>query len=102
MRVGNEISVREWVSNHQLVIAFCISILIHLGCYSGWQLGKKLNWWQYHPAFLNKLLPRSNVLTKLAELKPQAPAAQRQIPMVFVEIDPAKAAAEPPKEASYY
>jgi outer membrane biosynthesis protein TonB len=48
------------------------------------------------------LLPRSNVLTKLAELKRPAPAAQRQIPMVFVEVDPAKAAAEPPKETPYY
>src|SRR5712691_9571486 len=103
MPVANQISFRRALTRYPVVAAFGISLLIHSGLYVGWRMGKHLGLWQYRMAFLQKLLPSPNSLPRLVEIKKLTPPQEKQqIPMTFVEVDPAQAAAEPPKDTKYY
>ena len=103
MPVAKQISFRRALTKYPVVAAFGISLLIHSGLYVGWRLGKHLGLWQYKMTFLQKLLPSQNSLPRLVEIKKLTPPQERrQVPMTFVEIDPAQAAAEPPKDTKYY
>jgi len=96
-------AVRRFVARHSLVMAFVLSLLVHGGLYGGWRLGKHFKWWEHQATWLmdwkKKLHPKP--------LQPALAAAnvepvQREIPMTFVEVDPALAVPEPPKDAKYY
>src|SRR5262245_15541117 len=103
MPVAWHIQARRAIKRYPLVFALCISLCIHTGLYFGWKVGKRFDWWQYHTAFLQKLLPHPNSLPRYHEIKKSAPASEkRQVPMTFVEVDPAQAAVEPPKESEFY
>src|SRR2546430_1624263 len=96
-------AVRRFVTRHSLVTALALSLLVHVALFGGWKLGKHLGWWEHQATWLmdwkKKLHP-----------KPLQPAfnqvnvepVQREIPMTFVEVDPAVAVTEPPKDAKYY
>ena len=103
MPVALHNSVRQALKRYPLLLAFCLSLCIHMGLYVGWKLGKRFDWWQYHSAFLQKFLPKPTSLPRFVELKKSPPSPEkRQVPMSFVEVDPAQAAAEPPKESEFY
>jgi len=78
----------------RLTIALLVSLLLHLGTWGGYEMGKKLGWWQrlHAPAWLHKPDKKT----------PPAQLAQKdnEPPLVFVEVtQPEK---EPPKKAKYY
>ena len=85
----------------RLVWALAISLAFHLLVYGTYHTGEKYHLWRYvhlpawvhPPKFLTELLQ--------PKLKPPPPR-QREIPLVFVNVSPAQATAEPPKEAKYY
>jgi hypothetical protein len=86
----------------RLAWAFAISLAFHLLVYGGYHTGKKYNLWQnlHWPTWLQP----PKILTDLLIKKKQSPPPpQRQdIPLMFVNVNPAQATAEPPKDAKYY
>jgi hypothetical protein len=52
MTVVDSRAVRRLVERHPLGTALILSLVIHVGVYSGWQTGKHLGWWNHHPAWL--------------------------------------------------
>lgn len=82
----------------RLVWALVISLLLHGSGYGAYQLNKKY-------AILDKIhVPRW--IQKLAQVilppLPKQPPAPREAPLMFVEVNPANAVVEPPKNAKYY
>src|SRR5262249_4851310 len=84
----------------RLAWAFTVSVLLHLLILGGYTAGQKLGVWQRvrWPAWLKppKMLSKA--------LEPQKPPAPRNpdIPLVFVDVSPAQATTEPPKDTPYY
>jgi hypothetical protein len=92
----------EEAETSRLAWAFIISVALHLLIAGGFQTGRKLGWWQHWrpPAWLES----AKVMAQVFKPKEKAPAPPRQIqvPMMFVDVSPAQAVTEPPKEAKYY
>ena len=78
----------------RLVAALLISLLLHLGAWGGYEMGKKLGWWEklHAPSWLKKSTPKNSA--QLATKKEVEP------PMVFVDVSYAEP--EPPKQAKFY
>ena len=91
------------MARHSLAIAFTLSLAVHLAFFGGWKLGKRLGWWEHQATWLldrkKKLSPKA---LRPASAQNQMQPAQQEVPLTFVEVDPATAVAEPPKEAKYY
>ena len=85
----------------RLAWAFALSLALHLLVFGTYQTGKKYNLWQniHLPAWLH--VPK--VLQQV--LKPKEiplPPRRDEVPLVFVNVSPAQATPEPPKQAKYY
>ena len=86
----------------RLAWAFAISLAFHLLVYGGYHTGQKLDLWQnlHWPAWLHapKILQEA-----FQKKESQPPPPQRQeIPLIFVNVNPAQATADAPKDAKYY
>lgn len=81
----------------RLAWAFAISLMVHGVGYGGYQFTRLV---------LPDLLQRVKFLAALAEelrpKKPVPPPQPTETPLVFVEVNPAVATPEPPKDAKYY
>jgi outer membrane biosynthesis protein TonB len=85
-----------------LVWAFVVSACLHLMAYGGYELGKRMGWWERDllPPWLRKV---AQILMMEPKAPPKTPATVRQqIPLMFVEVDPATASKEAPANAKYY
>lgn len=85
----------------RLAWAFAISMALHLLIFGGYEIGKKFHWWEnaHWPAWLSPVKKLADALKK----KDSAQALQpREIPLLFVDVDPANASPEPPKNATHY
>ena len=82
-----------------LAMAVALSLVIHLGLFGGWQLGKQLGWLKHTPTWLTALTRK---LATPAKARQNAPPQERSIPMTFVEVNPDTVTAEPPENAKYY
>ena len=86
----------------RLTWAFALSLAFHLLVFGGYQAGKKYNLWQnlHWPAWLQP----PKILTELLKKKeePHPPRPLQDIPLMFVNVSPAQATAEPPKDAKFY
>ncbi len=96
-----QINLRGEAANRRLVVALIISLALHGLAYAGWRVAPPVV--TRVKQALQNIWPR-----KFSELRP-APTPKvveqpplREVPMVFVEIDPALAAKEPPKETKNY
>jgi hypothetical protein len=92
---------REQAEVSRLAWAFAISLALHLLVFGTYQTGKKYNLWQnlHWPAWLQP----PKLLTELIKKKaPPPPPPQQDIPLIFVNVSPAQATAEPPKDAKFY
>jgi outer membrane biosynthesis protein TonB len=89
-----------------LVVALVLSLLIHLVLYSTWYVGKQFHWWDQQSSWLLKLTEKilsGPVRTKALALPKRAEElVSREIPLTFVEVDPATAMPEAPPDAKYY
>jgi hypothetical protein len=90
------------LDNLRLVWALIISLLVHAGGYGIYEGGRQLHLWERlrMPAWVEKLTQLLSF--PIAKHTPQPPPAQREPPLMFVEVNPALAVPEPPKNAKYY
>ena len=85
----------------RLAWAFILSLALHALIYATYYTGQKYHVWQ-HLHWPTWLQP-PKVLAQLITPKPKPPPPlPREVPLVFVNVSPAQAVAEPPKEAKYY
>jgi len=93
---------QERAESSRLAWAFAFSIALHLLILGSYEAGKKFNWWDTM-RWPNWLKPVKH-LVEAFKAKPTPPPLhpQREIPLVFVDVDPALASPEPPKNAQYY
>jgi outer membrane biosynthesis protein TonB len=81
--------------------AFALSLAFHLLVFGGYETGKKYNLWQslHWPAWLHapKILQPA-----FKKRESQPPPQSQDIPLMFVNVNPAQATAEAPKDAKFY
>jgi len=76
----------------RLAWVFALSLLVHLVAWGGYEGGKAINLWtRFH-------LPPFMLFTKI---KPTPPVRESE-PLVFVDVNPAQATPEAPKNTKYY
>lgn len=86
-----------------LAVAIALSLVIHLGLFGTWRLGQKLGWWTHHPSWLVKFTQKLTAAKTRPLQARQQPQNQRQeIPLSFLEVDPATAVEKPPENAKFY
>ena len=96
-------NVREVVARNPLAAAFLISLIIHALLFGGWRMGKSLGWWDHQATWLLNITKKLQSARMMARFTP--PPAQRQmreIPLMFMEVDPTLAVVEAPKDAKFY
>ena len=78
--------------SRRLAAALALSLIAHLLVWGGYEIGRTVNLW-----------PRLRLppLTLFTKIKPSTPV-QTAEPIVFVEVNPAQATAEPPKNTKYF
>jgi hypothetical protein len=93
----------ERAESSRLGWAFVLSLALHLAVFGTYQTGKKFNVWQrlHWPAWMQSAKMLTEVLKKkdAAQLQPQP---QQQVPLMFVDVNPAQVVAEAPKNAKFY
>lgn len=87
----------------RLAWAFAISMALHLLIFGGYETGKKFHWWEnaHWPAWLSPVKKLAEALKKNSLQTAQA-LPPREIPLMFVDVDPANASLEAPKNATHY
>jgi hypothetical protein len=86
----------------RLALALLISLLLHGLIYTGYRLNRHYRWLD-HVSLPAWLKPAQHFLSKPAPRLEANPTPELTlVPMEFVEVNPATAAAEAPKEAKYY
>ena len=97
-------NLRDFAMRNPLAAAFAISLMIHTALFGGWQIGKKLGWWDHQATWLLNIFKKKPVkisAKQLAQLQAQQ-QKMREIPLTFLEVDPVTAVTEPPKDAKFY
>src|SRR3954462_12732259 len=91
----------EQAETSRLTWAFTFSLALHLFVVGLYHAGHEYGWWKnlHWPAWVKS----AKMLSELFQ-KPQQPLQEQQIeiPLVFVEVNPAQATTEAPKETPYY
>src|SRR4051794_22411736 len=105
MAIANtpQLSMRvERAAYSRLAWAFAISLTLHLVVYGGYYAGKKFGWWQNWrwPAWMQTPKMLSELLKK--KESPPPPQLSPELPLIFVDVNPATATPEPPKDTPYY
>lgn len=93
---------RERAEVSRLVWAFAISLAFHLLVFGTYRAGKKYNLWQnlHLPAWLHVPKALQQVFQKKESPPPQQPLPD--LPLIFVNVNPALATPEAPKDAKFY
>lgn len=84
-----------------LLTALVISLLVHLLTFGVWKLGQSLGWWRHLGLPRWMLLVKKGAAAPLKNVPLKVPAPQEPA-LVFVDVDPALAVAEPPKNPKFY
>jgi hypothetical protein len=85
----------------RLTWAFILSLALHALIFATYHTGQKYHLWQrlHWPTWLRP----PQILAQLVTPKPKPPPlVLREPPLIFVNVSPAQAVAEPPKDAKYY
>jgi outer membrane biosynthesis protein TonB len=92
---------RAWTLRNPLVAALLLSLAFHLLIFGVAELGDRLGLWK-RLATLTWVPPKLTLVREEARQKALAAQQARDIPLMFVEVDPALAVKEPPKDAKFY
>jgi hypothetical protein len=84
----------------RLLRAFLFSLAVHLLLFGGYKLAAYLNW--QPDLLLPRWLKLGRKLEQVIAAKKEAMAQQQEPPLVFVNVSPAQAVAEPPKDTQFY
>jgi hypothetical protein len=90
------------VTRYPLVTALAISLAVHTAFFGLWRLGKQLHWWEHQATWLLHLQKKKRPAPRFVRIQPDSRPTQREIPLTFLEVDPAVAVKEAPKNAKYY
>lgn len=99
---------RTRAANEPLLQAFVASVLVHLLVFGTIEVGYRFDLWRHSPlALLSQWLRPKLAASAAAQAnraKPVSPAARepREVPVIFVDVDPAQASAELPEQTAYY
>jgi hypothetical protein len=91
----------ERVELSRLTWAFVISLALHLLIFGTYKAGNRFGWWQsvHWPRWFQS----ARMLTELVKKKElQPPKPPPEAPLMFVDVSPEQAVAEPPKDAKFY
>jgi outer membrane biosynthesis protein TonB len=81
--------------------AFVVSIALHLLIFGTYKAGHKFGWWD--SSHLPPWLRSAKMLTELLKKKEtEPPKPPQEAPLMFVDVSPAQAVAEAPKNAMFY
>jgi len=91
----------EQAEASRLAWAFALSLAFHLVVFGGYQTGNKYHLWQHlhWPAWLQ---PPKVIADLLKKKESPPPLRPQDTPLMFVNVSPAQATAEPPKDAKFY
>lgn len=89
---------RTMLATASVAKAFYFSILLHAIGILSLELGYQTGLWK--STFLFSRPP--SAIEELAHLQAQPQPQEQEIPLVFIEVDPAQATPEPPKDARFY
>jgi hypothetical protein len=84
---------------HRLGWALAVALLLHLAGYGAYRSERAYHWLErlHLPHWLARAQQRLVI-----PLVPKIPPPEREVPLMFVDVDPAQAVAEAPKNAKYY
>lgn len=90
------------LAGNTLAVAFAYSVMLHVLAVMVIEVGQTLGLWER--SLLRPATQQVIQEQKAAQQMVQLPQMEQQIdiPLMFVEVDPAEAAKEPPKNAKYY
>ncbi|MHB8522475.1 MAG: hypothetical protein ACYDH9_17195 [Limisphaerales bacterium] len=90
------------LDQHTILRAFALSLAFHLLLFGTWKMGNHYGLWQRSlaPRWLERILRLPAPVATAAKKNP--PPVTREVPLLFVDVDPRQALAEPPKDAKYY
>jgi hypothetical protein len=93
--------LRLETAQQRLAVAFALSLFVHAAGFITWKVAPAT------ASILRSALARLAPVPQPTVQQPKQPAPvvrppQREVPLVFVEVDPALAAAEPPKDTKNY
>ena len=88
----------------RLAWAFAISMALHLLIFGGYELGKQEHWWDnaHWPAWLDPIKKLADALKKKEPAPALQPLQPKEPPLLFVDVNPANASPEAPKNATHY
>src|SRR5512143_2117621 len=91
----------EQAEASRLAWAFALSLAFHLAVFGGYQTGNKYHLWQHlhWPAWLQ---PPKVLADLLKKKESPRPVPRQDTTLMFVNVSPAQATAEPPKDAKFY
>jgi len=81
----------------RLAWALVISLAFHLFCFGGYEFSRTIL-----PAWLRQIKFLAALAEQLQKKPTPPPQPPTEVPLVFVEVNPAVATPEPPKDAKYY
>lgn len=86
----------EQAASGSVIRAFALSLSFHFLLFVTIELGQKVGLWKI--SLLSEVLPKNPA----RQLSRNQPPPQREVPVVFIEVDPAQATPDPPPEAKFY
>jgi outer membrane biosynthesis protein TonB len=94
------VSARKSLSalrENPLLLAAIVSLAIHLAIFGGWKLNQRYGWVKNNsmPAWLQKM-------TEKVAPKKILSSQLREVPLIFVDVDPQSSVKESPKDAKFY
>lgn len=99
---------RERLGENLLLVALCFSLLLHGLAFGTYKLFQVMGWHlPKPPAFLDRIFHPAAppVVVKAIELQKKRQEEEKkfkEVPLVFVEVDPTQASPDTSKEAKYY
>jgi outer membrane biosynthesis protein TonB len=83
--------------------ALFLSLVLHALLVAGMELGHRAGLWQTRLFFSKKIVQvDEETARRIAEAKKRLEEIEREVPLVFVQVDPMQATEQPPDDAKYY
>ncbi|MEK7686267.1 MAG: energy transducer TonB [Verrucomicrobiota bacterium] len=90
------------LTSSPIVRALGISLAFHLALFGTIELGSRMGLWKrgLWPSWVLAAVQRKSLSQSAEQKKKQA--QRREVPLLFVDVDPAQASLEPPQQSKYY